>query len=161
MKPGTKPTPTALKLIKGNPGRRPLPKREPKPRRGIPPCPEQLDARARAEWERITPELYAAGILTTIDGAVLAAYCTAYSRYMDAEDALDRMRERDRLNHALMIKTKNDNAIQNPLVGVSNRAMMLMLRFAAEFGMTPAARAHIIEALDSDGNEPDKAERYF
>jgi P27 family predicted phage terminase small subunit len=160
MQPGKKPKPTALKLIQGNPGRRPLPKNEPKPRAGIPPCPAHLDERARIEWERITPELNAAGLLTTIDGAVLAAYCMAYARWMDAEAALARMKARDELNSALMIKTKNGNAIQNPLVGVANRAMLLVHRFAAEYGMTPAARARI-EAEPNVNPGTDKADTYF
>ena len=33
--------------------------------------------------------------------------------------------------------------IQNPLVGVANKAMNDMVRFAAEFGMTPAARSRV------------------
>jgi P27 family predicted phage terminase small subunit len=160
MQRGTKPKPTALKLIEGNPGRRPLPKHEPKPRPGIPPCPEYLDARARAEWDRITPELYAAGVLTTIDGMVLALYCMAYSHLVDAEEALARMKARDQLTSALMIKTKNGNAIQNPLVGVINRNAMLVHRFACEYGMTPGARARI-EAEPNVNPGTDKADAYF
>ncbi|TCK37982.1 P27 family predicted phage terminase small subunit [Paraburkholderia sp. BL8N3] len=157
---GAKPKPTALRVIQGTRKSNIAAKHEPKPRAGIPPCPSHLDARAREEWNRITPELLAAGVLSTIDGAVLASYCVAYSRWQDAEDALARMKARDKLTAALMIKTTNGNAIQNPLVGVANRAMLLCQRFACEFGMTPAARARI-EADPNHGNEQDPAQAYF
>ncbi|AUT62890.1 phage terminase small subunit P27 family [Paraburkholderia terrae] len=153
--------PTALRIIEGNREKRPLPKKEPKPRRGIPQPPPHLVGYALEEWERITPELYMSGVLTMIDGAVLAAYCQAYARWREAEDAILRMKQRDKLTAALMIKTKNGNAIQNPLVGVANRSMMLMQRFANEFGMTPAARARLEVDLHDNGEAPSKADTYF
>ncbi|WP_233866656.1 phage terminase small subunit P27 family [Paraburkholderia adhaesiva] len=157
---GTRPKPTALKVITGNPGGRPLPEREPKPRTGVLRRPRHLDANACAEWDRLVPELRVAGILTSIDVAVLAAYCMAYSRWIDAEEAIQRMKVRDQLTSALMIKTTNGNAIQNPLVGVANRAMLIMSRLASEFGMTPAARTRIEPGVPN-GDEPDEARHYF
>jgi P27 family predicted phage terminase small subunit len=49
----------------------------------------------------------------------------------------------------LMIRTTNGNAVQNPLIGVANKAMADMVRYAAEFGMTPSARSRI------QGSEPE------
>ncbi|MEM5297646.1 phage terminase small subunit P27 family [Burkholderia sp. JPY481] len=155
-----RPKPTALRVIEGNRGGRPLPKHEPKPRRGLPPAPPHLDTRARAEWNRLVPELHSIGMLTVIDGGVLAAYCMAYSRWIEAEDAIARMKERDQLTGALMIKTTNGNAIQNPLVGTAHKAMLLMCRFAVEYGLTPAARANV-EARPYDDDEGDGPEKYF
>ena len=43
----------------------------------------------------------------------------------------------------LLIKTKEGNIIQQPLVGIANKAKADMVRFAAEFGMTPSSRARI------------------
>jgi P27 family predicted phage terminase small subunit len=152
--------PTALRIIEGNRGHRPLPKHEPKPRRGIPQPPAHLDAYARAEWDRITPELDAIGMLSAIDGTALAAYCQCVSRWMQAEEAIQRMKARDKLTSALMIKTTNGNAIQNPLIGVANRAMHMAIRFAAEFGMSPAARARL-SALPDEPNPEGRKENYF
>ncbi|HEY2024608.1 phage terminase small subunit P27 family [Paraburkholderia sp.] len=156
-----RPKPTALRVIEGNRARRPMPKNEPRPRRGIPKPPAHLDSYALAEWDRITPELDAIGLLSTIDGTTLAAYCQCVSRWMQAEEAIQRMKARDKLTSALMIKTSNGNAIQNPLIGVANRAMHMAIRFAAEFGMSPAARAR----LDALPHEPDpqneRKESYF
>ncbi|WP_250532424.1 phage terminase small subunit P27 family [Caballeronia sp. ATUFL_F1_KS39] len=152
--------PTALRLIEGNREKRPISKNEPKPRVGVPTPPPHLIGYALEEWERITPELFASGVLTMIDGAMLAAYCQAYARWREAEEALARMKARDRLTNSLMIKTKNGNAIQNPLVGVANRSMMLMHRFANEFGMSPAARARL-EVDPHEHSPANKADAYF
>jgi P27 family predicted phage terminase small subunit len=129
-------------VITGNPGGRPikedldLPEADPSP-------PSYLKNDALEEWERVAPGLHAAGILTAVDIASLAAYCIAYGRWRSAEDAIAKMAERDALTSGLMIKTTNGNAIQNPLVGTSNKAASDMVRFAAEFGMTPSARSRI------------------
>ena len=158
-----RPKPTALRLVEGNRSRRPLPKNEPKPRRGIPQPPAQVvaDPYAIEEWNRITPELEAVGLLTKVDGTTLAGYCMCVSRWRQAEEAIHRMKARDKLTSALMIKTSNGNAIQNPLIGVANRAMNMAIRFAAEFGMSPAARARL-EALPHETDSPsDRKESYF
>lgn len=91
-------------------------------------------------------ELYACGLLTNIDRGVLAAYCQAYGRWVQAERALAKMAARDETTHALMIKTTNGNAIQNPLVGTANNAMREMTKYAIEFGMTPSARSRVTAA---------------
>lgn len=80
------------------------------------------------------------------DRASLAADCQAYGRWATAERAIAEMGKRDLLTGGLMIKTSNGNAIQNPLVGTANKAMSDLVRYAAEFGMTPSARSRIIAA---------------
>jgi P27 family predicted phage terminase small subunit len=140
---GRKPTPTHLKLVRGNPGKRRLNATEPAPGRVLPaPLPE-LSRDARIEWERVAGELHRIGVLSGIDRAALAAYCQAYGRWIVAERAIAKMAERDQLTEGLMIKTTNGNAVQNPLVGTANKAMADMVRYAAEFGMTPSARSRI------------------
>ena len=50
MKRGRKPTPSALKAIKGNPGRRPLPENEPEVKGHLGAPPEHWQAPGRALW---------------------------------------------------------------------------------------------------------------
>ncbi len=64
------------------------------------------------------------------------------------------MGKRDLLTGGLMIKTSNGNAIQNPLVGTANKAVSDMVRYAAEFGMTPSARVRL--AVDGSGGASSK-----
>ena len=70
------------------------------------------------------------------------------------------MAAKDELNAALMIKTTSGNAIQNPLVGIANKAKADMVRYAAEFGMTPSARSRVTATPD-DKKQEDRAARYF
>ena len=69
------------------------------------------------------------------------------------------MAEKDQLTGGLMIKTSNGNAIQNPLVGTANKAAADMMRYAAEFGMTPSARTRI--TAEAPAQDADPAERFF
>lgn len=158
MKPGTKPRPTRLKLITGNPGKRPLNRYEPAARASLPAPPAHLTDDALEEWRRVAAELHRLGLLSEIDRTALAAYAQAYGRWVKAERALSRMAEKDLLTGGLMIRTSNGNAIQNPLVGTANAAAAAMMKYAVELGMTPSARTRII-ALPPE--EPDPAEFYF
>lgn len=132
---GRKPKPTALKQLNGNPGKRPLNRKEPK-FSGTPTCPKHLDKAARAEWKRVSDELSATGLLTTVDRAALAAYCAAWSRWVDAETNIQKF--------GTVIKSpKSGFPIQNPYVGIANTALDQMRKFAVEFGMTPSSRSRI------------------
>lgn len=153
MARGRKPLPTHLKLIKGNPGRRPLNENEAKPELSLPTPPPHLSDEAKVEWGRVVDDLYRLGLVSELDRAALGAYCQAYGRWVQAERALARMAEKDQLTSALMIKTKDGNAIQNPLVGTANTAMREMMKCASEFGMTPSARSRI--DVGSIGHEPE------
>ena len=47
---GRKPTPTAIKELEGNPGKRPMNSAEPRPEKKAPPCPKWLEPEAKKEW---------------------------------------------------------------------------------------------------------------
>lgn len=154
--------PTALRVIQGNPGRRPIPKNEPRPRPGIPYQPKHLDAYAREEWDRMAAELLGIGLVTPIDGVPFAAYCVCVSRWRQSEESLARMKARDPVTNGLLIKTTNGNVIQNPLIGIANRSMLMAIRIAGEFGMSPAARARFGELKRNDPDQSSQGkESYF
>lgn len=132
---GRKPKPTALKELAGNPGKRPLNTREPKPRTELPPCPRHLTGEARREWRRMGGELARMGVVTAVDRAALAAYCVAWARWVDAEGQVAKL--------GTIVKTANGNLIQNPYLAVANRALEQMTRLATEFGMTPSSRSRV------------------
>ncbi|WP_223428545.1 phage terminase small subunit P27 family [Tateyamaria pelophila] len=88
-------------------------------------------------------ELTALKILSVLDRGALAAYCQAYGRWNAAETALALMAAKDAVTDGLVIRTKSGNLIQNPLVGTANKAMADMVRYAAEFGLTPSARTRV------------------
>lgn len=142
MKKGRKTKPTSLKLLDGNPGKRPLPENEPIPLDASKPTPpSHLNEYALEEWNRVCDGLHAMGILFNIDMAILAAYCVSYSRWKQAEEILNNLREHGTKIEALIQVTHHGNMIPHPLVGVSNTAARDVLRYASQLGITPAARA--------------------
>ena len=66
---GRKPKPTALKMLEGNPGGRPLNEAEPKPQKKAPRCPPWLEDEAKREWKRMAKVLEQMGLLTEMDMA--------------------------------------------------------------------------------------------
>lgn len=146
---GRKPTPTHLKLLRGNPSKEALERferAEPMPvvPVEIPPAPMQLVGYAREEWDRIAVELHRLNLLTIVDINVLAAYCQAYLFWRTATETYTAMAARDPITAGLMIKAaKTGTAMQNPVYLTARQAANDMVRHAAEFGLSPAARARI------------------
>lgn len=131
---GRRPKPTALKIMQGNPGKRPLNNSEPTPT-GTPTCPRHLSKEAKAEWRRISEELSAMGLLTKVDRAALAAYCEAWARWCEAERQIQKF--------GLVVKSPSGYPMQNPYVGIANTALDQMRKFLVEFGMTPSSRSRL------------------
>lgn len=135
MTRGRKPKPTEQKILEGNPGKRAINNKEPKPKTKIPPCPSHLKGEARKEWNRVTKELLTLKIISEIDRAALVAYCTAWGMYVKACGKLEKQSE-------VMISDLG-GLYQNPWVAVRNKAMEQILKFSSEFGMTPSSRARL------------------
>ena len=133
---GRKPKPTAIKRLEGNPGKRPLNSREPKPPTGIPTCPVWLDAEAKREWRRLAKTMSGMGVLSETDRAAFAVYCQAYARWKEAEEFVSQ--------HGTAFQTPSGYIQQVPQVSIAQTYAKLMARLASEFGLTPAARSRII-----------------
>jgi P27 family predicted phage terminase small subunit len=144
---GRRPKPTALKKLRNNPGKRALNRNEPKPEAAIPSCPKHLDKEARAEWLRATTALLKLNLLADVYRPALAAYCTAWSRWLKAERGLRK--------RGLVIGTRTGYPVQNPYLGIANTAMEAMRRFLIEFGMTPSSITRVHGAGTSDDDSPD------
>lgn len=114
----------------------------------IPPAPRYLVGYARDEWDRIAVELHRLNLLTIIDINVLAAYCQAFKIWRSATETYTAMAERDPITVGLMIKSgKAGTPIQNPVLLTARHAANDMVRYAAEFGLSPAARARIAAGI--------------
>jgi P27 family predicted phage terminase small subunit len=147
--PGPRPIPTQLKLLRGNPGHQKLNKNEPQPPRTAEPpeCPSFLASFALDEWHRVSRGLWLLGLLTELDVMPLSAYCIAYQHWREAEEALAHIAERDPQTRGLLIKTAEGNARINPLLRASASAAADMVRFASEFGFSPAARSRVASGI--------------
>ena len=88
---------------------------------------------ARAEWDRVAPELHKAGFLTEAFAQQLAIYCVAVARWVEAETHLAEP------GMGLLVRTPNGYPMQNPYLAISNKAMEQIRVFGSEFGMTPVA----------------------
>lgn len=160
MKPGPPPTPTALRLVAGNPGRRPINENEPKPPAARPEPPDVLSETARAEWRRVVEVLYKVGLMTKLDVPVLAAYCDAYARWSECVGIMAELAKRDPGTHGIVVNTTNGNPIMNPVLATLRSSRADMVRLALEFGMSPASRTRIdvgISPAGSTGDDADKA----
>lgn len=142
---GRKQKPTELKILEGNPGKRSgsLEKDASRLVSDLPEVPDHLDDIAKGEWERLASGMNNLGILDEVDRSQFAAYCVSYSIWVRATKALNAAAQLDPEEGGLVIKTKNGNAIQDPLVGIANTAARDMLKFAEQFGLTPSARARL------------------
>lgn len=132
---GRKPIPTALKILRGNPGQHPLNKDEPEPAPQLPEPPDDLGAYALAEYQERGPILLRLGLMTENDVPTFQGYCREWGRYRDAEDALNR--------EGTIIRAPSGYPLQNPQFIISHKALSKCLDFWREFGMTPAARTRI------------------
>jgi P27 family predicted phage terminase small subunit len=149
---GRKPKPTVLKLLDGNPGKRPLNDREPAPPAGIPEPPAWLDDEARAEWFRIVKMLDDMGVSSPADHAALEAYCTIYSRWVHAEAQVKKF--------GTIVKSPEKGfPMTSPYLTVANQSLELMRKFLVEFGLTPSSRSRI--RLPGSGDDVDEFDRFL
>ena len=62
---------------------------------------------------------------------MLAAYCQAHALWVEAVSSIAR--------YGTMVKSPNGHPMQSPYVAVANKQVDIMVRIAAEFGMTPSS----------------------
>mgnify|MGYP003376550111 CR=1 FL=1 len=125
------PKPTALRLLAGNPGKRPLNLREPVTGEADTQAPPELSEAACEHWNRLAPMLVKSGVLKQSDRDLLVMYCIGYTAFL-----------------------------QSAAEGKLNVTLMAQLRQAlGEMGMTPAARTRII--VDKPTEKEDGKARFF
>lgn len=147
MAKGRRPLPTAVKKLRGNPGKRKLNAAEPKPKLVEPPMPANLTGLAVDEWKAIVPLLMDLGVLSQVDGKALAAYCETFAQW---RRAMERVEELGILVEEPIIVGVGENAEvvgtkykRNPAITIANDNLKLMKSFLVEFGLTPASRGRL------------------
>ena len=137
--------PTNLAILKGNPGKRPLPKNEPKPQLVKPSAPAHLCPAAKKHWRKTVKELYAAKLMTRLDIDALTLFCQSYATWIEANERL----MADGMIITPVLGTDDDGnpllgvPTVSPWLGISNKCFDQMRRILVEFGMTPASRAKV------------------
>ena len=141
---GRKPKPTAVKVLEGNPGKRPLNMYEPVPEKKAPECPSWLNDEAKAEWDRLADKMVNLGTLTETDMAAFAGYCQSYVRWKEAEEFIEK--------HGTIVKTPSGYWQQVPQVSIAQTNLKVMLKFCSEFGLTPSSRSRMIAGEVQEGS---------
>ena len=135
MARGRKPKPTFLKILDGNPSRRPFNAAEPKPRRGIPDPPDVLQGRALEEWHRITVILDDCGAITHADLSLIAVYCQAWDNWCDATEKLQQT--------GPMMAGKTGVPVVSPLMRLQTQATATLKATWQELGLSPISRVKL------------------
>jgi phage terminase small subunit len=150
---GNRPKPVADKLIRGNPGNRPLTTIVPAPRDGAILCPVHLAANetAKGYWDMYLANA-APGHLAPLDAPLLTRLCMALARVDEAE----------RLMGAnMLVKAPNTGLpIQSPFLAIINRQTEIARKLASELALPPAQRNRL-GIHDGGAAADDPAERYF
>jgi P27 family predicted phage terminase small subunit len=132
---GPAPKPTRLRLLHGDEERY-INRDEPTPAVGLPEPPDELDDTGRAIWDYMVGELDVMGLATRADRHQLHAYVEAVQLHAMATVMVHRA--------GPLIKDRDDYVRTNPAVRIQRDAARTMLAFAREFGLTPAARVHLV-----------------
>jgi len=127
-------TPTKLKLLNGNPGKRPLPEDEPQPELGVPEMPSWLSAEAKKEWKRMSSELMELRILSVTDRAVLTLWCETWADWREMKKRLTK-RGRTYTNK------KSGVHHYRPETVLAREAEKTLCRLICELGQSPASRS--------------------
>lgn len=142
---GRKRKPTALSLIDGNPGKRPLNQEEPKPARVYsPPAPDDFDDNERAKWDEVSGKLARCKVLTELDLDALEIYCREWCAM---QAALSDIADRGKL-----MQSPSGGVMWNPSWSQYKHSQQVCRSIMAEFGMTPSTRSSLQASADEDGN---------
>lgn len=111
----------------------------------IPDFPLKLLADAKKEWLRLTPHLEKLGLISQLDRAAFALYCQEWARWLWAEREIAKMNKLDKVDGdaGLVWDTPSGYKQMSVLLMISNRASANFMKAAAEFGLTPSARARV------------------
>jgi P27 family predicted phage terminase small subunit len=159
---GRKALPTAIKLAKGNPGKRALNGKEPRVLRVRLVCPRWVSERAAPHWERFAGLAHSMGVLSQIDGTAMESLCEAYADWRDAIKEKADFRASN--GNSLTTESLNPAGVtvykSHPSVAQVTEADRRLRTWLTEFGMTPSARSRVHGNQTED--EKDAAEEdYF
>lgn len=143
---GRKSVPTALKIVRGNPGKRPLNQDEPQPEPATDDdMPAHLSDAARAHWAVVAQQLRDAKMLGRVDALALALYCEAFARWKDASDHVAK-------NGPVVTSPRSGYPVQSPYLNIANKAHDQMVKLLTEFGMTPSSRSRVSKVEDDNAS---------
>lgn len=157
---GRKPTPVALKLVEGNPGKRKLPAAPSKPAAKRGPgrpkdavtMPKGLSAKEKATWRSLVSNA-PPGVLTRADENLILQYVRAKRIYDEADQAIQEAPS--------LFRKWGQGLRAHPAIKVMNDQSDRMTRILSELGFSPTARARLGIGIDDGEEERDETEDKF
>lgn len=142
---GRKPVPSYLKLLRGNPGKRPLNENEPVPAGDLSDAPDWMTESQKTGWNYAIDNA-PRGLLKKLDRSVLAAWVVAEDLHRRASEQIEKF--------GILTKAPNTGLpIQSPYLPVVNKQAQIMLKAAEQLGFTPASRTRIQVEEPDTGSE--------
>ncbi|HIC1917612.1 phage terminase small subunit P27 family [Citrobacter freundii] len=147
-------TPTHLRLVRGNPSKRPINKNEPQPPKGVPPVPKHFDKQGKYWFKRMAEELDAIGVISLLDARALELLVEAYTEYRHHCETLDR----EGYTYAVYSDDDADEGKEreirmikpHPAAMMKADAWKRLRTMLAEFGMTPSSRSKVSKDKPDD-----------
>lgn len=148
-KRGPQKQPTKLRILRGNPGRRKLPKGEPQPPElhDMEPPPDISDD-AKAVWFSRLPSLKQMGVATEADRDMFTNYCIAQGAVVNAE----RMIKAEGAVYWTVTKSGRMQ-MRSQWVSIRRENMALAKQYAALFGFSPPSRIDLATGKDEPDDE--------
>jgi P27 family predicted phage terminase small subunit len=168
--PGCKPVPAALKLLRGNPGKRSINENEldiPLATSLEPPEWANFTDEGRACWDRVSIVLFRCKLLTDLDIEGVVRYCDMLAKWYRVKKFLDK----NGFSHPIMedvyekswtvsdtgkktliqkkVGEKLKYMLQWPEVNIYRSLEAALTRKEQEYGMTPVARTRIYSLLQN------------
>jgi len=139
MAKGRKAKPTALKVLEGNPGKRPLNHLEPKPFKPKKyKVPKGLTKRGRKIWTQTLKVLQECGIMTEADQNLLTRYADTMSRWEELQQIANKKGEA-----AYFTYNSAGNLQSSPVITQMRHLSDILIKMEAELGLTPAGRPRL------------------
>ena len=131
-------TPSHLRLVRGNPSKRPINKKAPKPPSRVPPVPKHFTKQGKYWFKRVGAALAAMGVMSSMDAKALELLIEAYTEYRQHCDTLDKS------GYTYTTKSEGGTLIKaHPVAAMKADAWKRIRAMLGEFGMTPAARSKV------------------
>ena len=130
-----RPTPTALKIVRGTDQPCRINPAEPVIAADKIKCPSHVKGAARKFWDQFVPEMTHAGILCNTDLPAIEALCRKYAEW----NQYQKLAERD----GLLITKVNGDLIVSPYFMLAQKSFDSFRLLLSEFGMTPSSRTKV------------------
>lgn len=143
--PGRPSKPRGLKLVEGNPGKRPIEPEVPFVR-DAPVKPADLSPDAGWLWDQVVEQMTTIGLLKPLDASSLEVLCETFARW---REAVRFRRERG------IIGKNSQGIVKASWVSAEQEAGREFRAWCAEYGLTPAAEKNLSGDDDGAGGDRD------